>query len=1107
MYDYPIEQDVSNAYYNLIFFFIIILILAFFVYVSFVVSTKQRDRVDISKADFDLFENQANKPDLLLTGEPNQAKQLDYSTIHDFASIRYCPAGQCVVNKKDGSKRCPENSTDALTYSTTHEDCTRPFYCDSIQVPYAVRSDGSALDKYCGDDILKCRCTATPQCPYYVTSTFDMGNGSVYGVNNNQLNYYFSINTGDNSYFNKNPITIAPDNLGGRFCKLNPAFTDRIPNGCVFSDSINDPIDCQDSDLFQLLDDDNVTVTLVPSNFSKYSKYPCPHSFATYNTGDTSISIYSTKPILEQGMYSITIDGIDYELYYNGFTKSQFIQSHALEKVVAFYTCKLIQDAHKTYTVYTLHNILGRKKDEVSWSTGLPFKKVFLKPQASGDTIEVLSTTPTSDRPRLTPIVIRFQPCTNDRPIANFKNMLRCVQTDEQPCTSGTLAYNIDKIIDSSTTLSLFEQNNSRNFCNAYDSSRLDPSLSKSFYLNDPGSFTTSCVIGPGCDGTFDSNLCTDSNCKQAIIDRKNNFFDKYDDSAVRNYWVLTGNEPTGFPRLVLTPGNPVQIGIQGDSMFSLEPGDYWARHTPPINKFLKKDANKGATILTLNNTSGLSIGYEVQYPGYSSITPQTITKIDTSNNTITLDTGIEISIIKNTGIEIVDLLTSNEFGLIGNNYTNNKILYYLLDIEGTSGIALSHSEIDIIETNGIVIYKQFGFNGINYNTKFTNSNPPARYYSDSYVNKVFLSGDNVKPPYSFLAGIGITSTDLQTSASIAFNNDSSVFKDNKSMYYPVWNSSNFRQECVMCRPSFFAFAGVNPDNTLESAQIQFSAQNFFNYAHNIKDNNYVYTTFTRLDKNLAKIDRFASNTNYLVVEDINTNIEIGDYVLDSTGYMDRIYQANGNITTGVSMELSKPNVTNLTNTNINVNSITPNSLLQPFKLIDKFGKEFTFDSTGFISTAPISGTSMFSDASDENGPFAKNFFMGTAYNDNASPPLTYEIIPVAKITDIIDPTGGNNKNVLITDNGILRPIDTTTEDVFIQTIKMKEILNIEVLQDLDDPTKNTGTGATVVVDEISDGRITNVSITNKGSGYSVENRPSIILNKFNSGNEINILI
>ena len=71
----------------------------------------------------------------------------------------------------------------------------------------------------------------------------------------------------------------------------------------------------------------------------------------------------------------------------------------------------------------------------------------------------------------------------------------------------------------------------------------------------------------------------------------------------------------------------------------------------------------------------------------------------------------------------------------------------------------------------------------------------------------------------------------------------------------------------------------------------------------------------------------------------------------------------------------------------------------------------------------------------------------------------------------------------------------------------MKEILNIEVLQDLDDPTKNTGTGATVVVDEISDGRITNVSITNKGSGYSVENRPSIILNKFNSGNEINILI
>jgi hypothetical protein len=931
-----------------------------------------------------------------------------------------------------------------------------------------------------------------------------MGNGSVYGVNNNQLNYYFSINTGENGYFNKNPITIVPDDLGGRFCKLNPAFTNRIPNGCVFSDSINDPIDCQDSDLFQLLDDDDVTVTLVPSNFSLYSNHGCPERFATYNTGDTSISIYSTKPILTQGIYSITIDPDsngstvgDYELYYSGFTEAQFIQSHGITNTGANnYICGTIKEAHKTYTVYTIHNILGRKKDDVTWSTGLPFKKVFERP-GNDDNIDALSTTPTSDRPRLTPIVIRFQPCTNDRPIANFKNMLRCVQTDEQPCTSGTLAYNIDKIIDSSTTLSLFEQNNSRNFCNAYDSSRLDASVSKSFYLNDPGSFTTSCVIGPGCDGTFDSNLCTDSDCNQAIIDRKNNFFDKYDDSAVRNYWVLTANEPTGFPRLVLTSGNPAQIGILNDSMFSLEPGDYWARHTPPINKFLKKDANIGASILTLNNLSGLSIGYEVQYPGYS--TPQKITQIDTSNNTITLDTAMGISIIKNTGIEIVDLLKTNEFGLIG----NNKNSYYLLDIEGSNGVTLSQSEINIIKTNGIVIYKQFAFNGINYNTKFTNSNPPVRYYSDCYVNKVFLSG-SVRPPYSFLAGIGISNDNLKTSASIAFNNDSSVFKDNKSMYYPVWNSSNFRQECVMCRPSFFAFAGVNPDNTLESAQIQFSAQNFFNYAHNIKDNNYVYTTFTRLDKNLANIDRLASNTNYLVVEDINTNIEIGDYVLDSTGYMDRIYQTNGTIAAsgGTKMELSKPKGTTVGN--ITVNSIMPNSLLQPFKLIDKFGKEFTFDSTGFITTAQNSNTTAFSDSSGD-GPYAKNFFMGTAYNDGTG--ITYEIIPVAKIVDIIDPTGGNNKNVLITDNGILRTIGTSRGDVFIQTIKMKEFLNIEVIQDLDDSLKNTGTGATVVVDEISDGRITNVSITNKGSGYSVENRPSIILNKFNSGDEINILI
>ena len=42
------------------------------------------------------------------------------------------------------------------------------------------------------------------------------------------------------------------------------------------------------------------------------------------------------------------------------------------------------------------------------------------------------------------------------------------------------------------------------------------------------------------------------------------------------------------------------------------------------------------------------------------------------------------------------------------------------------------------------------------------------------------------------------------------------------------------------------------------------------------------YTSFTKLSSN--------SNTNYMIMEDINTNIEIGDYIIDSTGYLEKTF-------------------------------------------------------------------------------------------------------------------------------------------------------------------------------------------------------------------------
>ncbi len=1093
MYDYPIEQDVSSAYYNLIFFFIILLILAFFVYVSFVVSTKQPDRVDISKADFDLFENQANKPDLLLTGEENQAKKLDYSKIHDFAAIRFCPAGQCVVNKKDGSKRCPENRTDALTYLPTREGCTRPNYCDDTEVPYALRSDGSAVDLYCGDDILKCRCLAQPQCAYHVTSTFDMLNGSVYGVNNNQLNYFFSINTEDKAFFNKNPIIINYNDIGKRFCKINPAFTDRIPLGCNFSDSTNDPIDCENSDLFQILPASNDEATLVVSNFAEfdptYTPPPSPRPTPRptpgptprpppaprdYNKGDNSISIFSSGQVLPKGLFKISVNSINYYIFYQSYTVSQYIASSNMDGGAG---------DNNGYTIYTLNGLVGQKEGDTTWNNGSPFDFTYNK----GSDQNVVSTTVNDNHPGLTPEIIQFQPCTNNRPIANYKNMLRCVQANEQPCVNGTLAYNIDKIIDTSTTENIFQQNNSRNFCNAYNKDRFSTAKADTFYLNDPGSFTTSCVIGAGCDGTFDMNLCEDKNCKDAIMKRKNDFFDRYDESAVSNRWVISANEPVNFASIEIINGALPEIKLTNSAMFSLETGDYWSRHNSSIIKYLASNADPGATVLNLNNTQGVSVGNQVLYPGYSTLPSIS----DISGNNITLDSGINIGLSQGIGIEIINRLTDNDFGIIG--IAGDKA--YLLSIDGQSAVTLSDGQVNAMKKDGIAFYKQFGFNGINYNTTYDISGKvPLRYYAPSFVNNFFLSNTpGVQPVVEILGTLLTTFSDNKNHSVQAFNYSYAGFKNKKSMYYPVWNNSIFRQECIMCKPALFAFAGVTPENKIQSAQIQFSGKHYFNYVHNIQKDNYVYSTFTKIINNSDN----TSNTNYLIMEDVNNNIAIGDYVLDSSGLINRKFQTStSNPQQGTTLNFVKPDGPTING--INLDSMATTSLFQPFVLVDKKGKKITF--TVSKINVNIIGSQQYS--TDILNP-APNYFMGLNYQDDKG--NYYELVPVTKIIDIIDTTGDGIKNVLMTDNGFTRELPMN-QDIFIQTIRLSETLDLSVVQDLDNPDKATGSGAAIKVKEISNGRITNIEITNTGNNYSVENRPNILINNFYSGEEINIL-
>ena len=1074
MYDYPIEQDVSNAYYNLIFFFIIMLMLVFFTYISFVASEKQTNRVDISKADFDLFENQANQPDVLLLGETNQNKKLDYSKIHDFAAIRFCPAGQCVVDLKEGTKRCPANDTDALSYIPVDEACSRRDYCDDVQVPYALRTEGSALDDYCGSSI-PCRCLKNPQCAYNITSTFDMDNGSAYGVDSKQLNYFFTINSENNTFFNKNPIVMSPDDLGLRFCKINPAFTERINNGCFFSDNIVDPIDCNNSDLYQELTDKNQKVYLMPSNFNIYSKSTdIPNTeYKSYPIGTTTIYVWSDSKdpiVLNKGLYTFTNGGKDYYIYYNGLKTQTFIPNW-------YYNdggYKL--DTGDSQTIYSLENIISKEDNDTSWKKGIPIEM--------GDNFQSgkssIQTTYEID-----PILITYQPCTNQEPNANFKNMLRCVQPENQPCTSGTLTYNVDRIINPDVSTTIYDQNNSRNFCNAFDKTRLNTEKPEKFYLNDPASFTTGCMIGAGCEPNFDINLCTTDNCNNAIVQRQNNFYERYDQSAASNYWIISANEESNQASLQLTlgvGGAPTKIALTKQAMFSFEVGDYWARNNSNNTKFLTQNIAKGSTTLAINSIDGVEVGYSVLYPGHPDPLP-TITSITDKTITINPVGGIAIDLTSGTAIEIINNLNSNEYGVIG----GYKGEYYLLDISAQKAVDLTASEINIMNQDGIIIYKQFGFNGINYNTTYNRTgNIPLRYYSQSFVNGVFLPNTTTQPVFEFL-GIPNPSLSQSDATKQAFENGTASFKNKKSMYYPVWNNSNFSQECIMCRPSFFAYSGITFDNKIQSTQIQFSAQQFYNYVHNITNDTFVYSSFTKIKPN--------SNSNYLILEDINNNIKIGDYILDSSGLFDRTFRIINNVPgNGDSINLGfiKPLGVNINN--VIYDTITPNSFYQEFKITNRLGNQVTFTpaSQGIIAL-PSSDKINFSTSFDNP---AVNCFMGLRYQDSNR--NLYEIIPVVKVIDIID-------NVLITDAGLTFEMPSN-EDIYIQTIRMDESLDIKIIQDPENTNKATGSGAAAKVSEISNGRISDLTIVNSGLNYSVENKPLVILSNFYSGEEINIL-
>lgn len=167
-------------------------------------------------------------------------------------TTKKCPNGKCVMNKKNGEKRCGPD------YEITDEEneiCVSGTFCDSYPYIYPINSDGSTNeDDRCENGEI-CRCSAMRLCSDIVTSKF----------------------VGDPARGNSLLEQVDTDDPTDGFCQILPSQLPYIINGRCEIDTKN-----IESSVYRCMRDGNVclngNLTYVPSNIEDFDGKKTPLS-------------------------------------------------------------------------------------------------------------------------------------------------------------------------------------------------------------------------------------------------------------------------------------------------------------------------------------------------------------------------------------------------------------------------------------------------------------------------------------------------------------------------------------------------------------------------------------------------------------------------------------------------------------------------------------------------------------------------------------------------------------------------------------------------------------------------------------------------------------
>lgn len=585
-----------------------------------------------------------------------------------------------------------------------------------------------------------------------------------------------------------------------------------------------------------------------------------------------------------------------------------------------------------------------------------------------------------------------------------------------QVCIEGTLAYTS-------------KSNDPGKFC-SYDN--LDGNINEGSYLKDPAISTVSCMPGSGCGQTIDISLCEQKlkedtepspgniiyNCTESYQTKLKSFLGDVDYSGLNNVFKI----PLAKNEIEIVEDNgfieytePVYKSLGDDNFYKIEIYNSYLLNLQPGDYFKISSDFYGLV--------GSLPGDTVPLPGPFGID----------------DLGITTCTLRN--------------------LPGGKVLPLNSDL------------------GNLTIYKQFGFNGINYDTvgiispatersgylyerKYTESSRWGFIKNFNNEKPNFFMGvfsnDNKKllyPPYSTDTGNSDDSKDYTKST---FNFNNADFKDKNSMYYPIFNDESYSQICTMCNPYLVAF-GKNyttneGKNVLENVHIQFSSQDFGNYIPIPKepkdldqyenDKYYNYNMFIDYKLNFfIKTSRgLISNTDIIYLDEPNHNIEIGDFIIDEHGFYDKqfifIPQKIGDFVTKTEIEINL--LSNRLNefTSKDFDFLTPEDCYVPF------------EGLGTRETSIKKEKDNVYKVTEEK----KNYFAGKKYyprepeqptnvssvlNEENQTPLVYFMIkPVIKIIGI-----SKDKKIIYTSVNNRKKLKKNSK---IQVIKNSDILEVE---------------------------------------------------------------